>query len=340
MNKRGFTLIEIIVASVLLALIAGSTTLVLARSLKTRDASGARQDAMSRAQSAATLIANDIAQAAREPDLRFGLVRVIPSGGLEGRDEVLMLARTGRTVRSNPEIPEGPVHEVQYRVVDGPSKDEPAALWRREDPYVDDFVDAGGVATPIVPGIVELKVEAYDGNSWSSQWDSDELGYPVAVRVTATATGAMGSTSERRTARAIVAIDRTPLPGTITMPPEATASTGNTTTPGTGTGTGTGQFGGGNGGGNTGGGGGGGGRPGGAGPPGGGDGAGGGRPGGGRPGGGGGGGQPGGPRPGGGGAPPGGNQPPGGNGGGGPIITVPGGPGSGAGGGGGGGGGG
>ena len=64
-----------------------------------------------------------------------------------------------------------------------------SALWQRRDAVPDDNPEGGGTVTPLVDGIIGLKVEAYDGESWYPDWDSDFDGIPWALRVTVLATG-------------------------------------------------------------------------------------------------------------------------------------------------------
>lgn len=209
-TNPGFTLVEVIVGVVIVALLGGATTLVLSRSIKTRDTLASRHEAFQRAQAAAEMIARDIANVARDNNLQMTRVRL--TGG--ARSEVLLKTMGTRTVRPASPQNEGPVHEVQYRV--DPVGDGQQALWKREDPFPDEYNDAGGVANPIVPGVVSIAVEAYDGASWTDQWDSDSDGYPHAVKVTVVAGG--GTEGFVTTARQIVAIDRVPLPETPTTP--------------------------------------------------------------------------------------------------------------------------
>jgi type II secretion system protein J len=244
MTRRGFTLVEVIVASVIITLIAGATTVVILRALKSKDSSAARQEAFSRAYAAAQLVAKDLHRLTRERDASRVRLLLTPggSGASAGGeavgvyDDVLMLVSTLRSVRPMGERAESPVHEVQYRVKPDPDAGEDVqALWKREDPYPDDYLDAGGVASPVVTGIVGMSVEATDaGEAWDSVWDSDYDGIPHAVRVTVTAEGGGVTSKVRSTARVVVAIDRTPIPKDLpTTTPTSTGGGGtqNPTTP-------------------------------------------------------------------------------------------------------------
>ena len=74
------------------------------------------------------------------------------------------------------------------------------------------------MATPVANGIVSLQLEAFDGTSWFSQWDSDELGIPMAVRITVTSTG-MEFLQELDTSlvtlRTVVPLDRVVAPADL-----------------------------------------------------------------------------------------------------------------------------
>lgn len=234
-RRRAFTLVELIVASVIITLIAGATTLVIVRAVKTRSASAARQEAMSRAMTAVELISRDVRQVVREHEPTRVLFRVTTAGppsspaGLSAgaSDQVLMLVNSLRPVRALTDQPESPIHEVQYALRPVPNADT-QSLWKRADPLPDETLDSGGVATPLVDGVVALRIEATDeAGVWRTDWDSDFDGYPHAVRISVIASGGAGSTETRATARTVVALDRTPLPKAL--PTTTTATTTGTT---------------------------------------------------------------------------------------------------------------
>src|SRR5262249_31110136 len=152
--RPAFTLVELIVATVVGALVAGGAVVSMSQLLKVKARSLGRQQAFDRAEAAASRIAFDARCIVRHHDLKFGKVQVIDRGsGDEARAELLMLIRTLRPVRGRDDAPESPEHEVQYRVIPGGPADPRPALWRREDPVPDQYLDSGGVATPVVPGV-------------------------------------------------------------------------------------------------------------------------------------------------------------------------------------------
>jgi type II secretion system protein J len=227
-GRAGFTLVEIIVVTLIIAMISGATTLVISRSLAVKRTSAVRHEAHARAQAALTMIVRDLQNIARENDPARALLRVSSSGARDpssARDELLLFVRSNSVVRPTSPQAEGPFREVQYRVQDDPDPDDlrlPVSLWRREDPFPDDYVDAGGVAAPVVSGVVGLRFEAADRDgTWLRVWDSDQDGYPYAIRVTVTA-ASLDTNDQPFTvvARGVVPIDRTPLPR-VPVPPLA-----------------------------------------------------------------------------------------------------------------------
>ncbi|HLP85565.1 MAG TPA: type II secretion system protein GspJ [Phycisphaerales bacterium] len=267
-SRSGFTAAELIVGIVIIALIATSTTSVMSRLVASREVVASNRQAFARANDAAGRIALDLSNAVRDAEMEQCKVQVIDSGTSgPPRDEVLVLMRSLRGVRSETvrgNAPEGDEFEAQYRLVqgDGGMMD----LWRRVDPALDETIDGGGVASPVVAGLTSLSVEASDGNKWFAAWDSDSDGLPHAVRVVVTARSDNARTEV--TVRRVVAIDRVPLApkdeenanGSSDAPasddtaqpqqqPTGGSGTGGTGTGGTGTGgTGAGGTGGGTGG--------------------------------------------------------------------------------------------
>jgi len=219
LNSRragGFTLVELIAASVIVAMIGAATALVIFRMSRTARGSAA-QEAFARADAGAALMARDVLTASRENDLTFAKLSIAHGGQTDpaqARDSITVLSLCGRPVRALPSHNESPAHEVQYRVdkpqgTDG--REAPlSSLMKREDPNPDEYLDAGGVVTPVVPGIVGLRIQAYDGTNWFDDWDTDSDGYPHAVRITVSASSDDGRVV--RVSRRTISLDRTPLP--------------------------------------------------------------------------------------------------------------------------------
>jgi uncharacterized membrane protein YgcG len=222
--RRSFTMIEMIVAAVIVSFVLGSVSISLMQIGKARTTSRLRLQANLRAQAALEAIRRDIAGVMRSEDLF--LTRVLltdeveyTSLGTMDRDDLLIFSDRVRPTRELEYNGEGMEYETQYRVVDD---DLGPVLLQRRDPVPDRYWAGGGTVTPVGEGVVSLKIEAYDGQWWWDEWDSDELGLPWAMRVTVTTLGsdsgadAYAEPAMFATLRTIVAIDRTPVP----PPPE------------------------------------------------------------------------------------------------------------------------
>jgi hypothetical protein len=96
------------------------------------------------------------------------------------------------------------------------------ALWQRRDAVPDEYPRGGGVATPLVAGVVSLAAEAYDGELWYQDWDSDYHGLPLAVRITVVASGHREGQdvldAPLATLRTVMSIDRVVPPETGAQP--------------------------------------------------------------------------------------------------------------------------
>ncbi len=217
-HRRGFTLVEIMVGSVILAIVASATTTAMVGLARTKSISAAKQQSMERAHSAVTAIAGDAIRLVRDHDLYYTRV-VIVDDTRHGQpmDDLLLIIRTIEPVRGVFGIAEGADFEVQYRLEDletemSPVTEsaDPMALWKRADPAMDEYQFAGGIATLMASGILSLSVEAYDGEEWVDEWDSDVDGLPHGLRISVEAQDDRGVRTAL--ARRTVAIDRTPLP--------------------------------------------------------------------------------------------------------------------------------
>lgn len=224
-THRGFTLVELLVAAVIAAIVAGSAVASVSQMLRLKAKSAARQQAFERADIAAERMCLDMCNIVRHHNLQFARVTVTDGGsGTQANDGLMLLTRSVRPVRNEMDAAEGGEYEVQYRVQAAGATDPRPALWRRCDPAHDLYQDAGGVAAPVVRGVKSLSIQAYDGNEWFEAWDSDSDGYPHAIRIEITTESDDGLASAM--CRRTVAMDRTPLPP---VPAEETDSGGSTT---------------------------------------------------------------------------------------------------------------
>ncbi len=190
-SQRAFTIIELVIAIAVSAIVVVTIGTVLSRVARARDASRLRLDAVTRASAALDNVRRDLASVIRDSDLYFTRVvlydgmTVTPYGVMD-RDEVLIYNNRLRPMQRDAYAGEGGEYESQYRIEDDR---DGSVLWMRRDAVPDENGEGGGTAMPAVDGIVGVSIEAYDGEAWYPDWNSDELGLPWALRVTVTATG-------------------------------------------------------------------------------------------------------------------------------------------------------
>jgi type II secretion system protein J len=219
-SKSGFTVVELVIAIAVSAIVVVTIGSVLSRISRARDAARLRLDAVSRASAALDNVRRDLASVIRDSDLFF--TRVVLYDGMTStpygqmdRDEVLIYNNRLRPLQRDEYAGEGGEYESQYRIQDDR---DGSVLWMRRDAVPDENGEGGGTAMPSVDGVVGISIEAYDGETWYPDWDSDELGLPWALRVTVTATGDEAGSDATDPSRSL-AVLRTQVPIDRIVPP-------------------------------------------------------------------------------------------------------------------------
>mgnify|MGYP002628258868 FL=1 len=219
-TRRGFTLVELIIAGIIAVIVVGTLGTSLSQLARARASSKVRLNAHLRANTALEKIRRELQQVIRSDNLIDTRILLTgdsvnsPIGDL-ARNDVLIYSTKLSPVRNKTYEGDGIEHEVQLRVTDDESG---SALWMRDDAVPDDNEGGGGKAAPMMDGIIGLYIEASDGTDWYDSWDSDINGLPVALRVTVSSAGdAQGAdffadSRELMSLRTIVPIDRVPPP--------------------------------------------------------------------------------------------------------------------------------
>lgn len=216
--RRAFTLAELILASVIGTLVLGSITASIRSVANARNMSQDRLSAYMRADAALAMMRREIATVIRSDDL-FDTRVLVLDGGPDQRplDEILVFNNDLTTSRADNRFEsDGQEWETHLRVEDD---DQGSALWRRRDAVPDEYPLGGGLAEPMIEGILSLSILCWDGEQWWDDWDSDLRGMPWAIRVEIVATGADRLEDEVEATRAVlrttVAIDRVAPPRDI-----------------------------------------------------------------------------------------------------------------------------
>lgn len=187
-RRRGFTMIEVLLAGMIIVMIAGSVTITIAQLGRARNDTKRRLDAYLRADSALAAIRRDVASVVRSDDLFYSRLLILDgSTDVADDDQLLVFSTRLRPIRNTDAYTgEGQEYETQYRIE---WDEQGPALHVRRDVMPDEYPLGGGTVLPMVESVVELSFEAYDGYDWYQVWDSDVSGLPRAVRIMVTASG-------------------------------------------------------------------------------------------------------------------------------------------------------
>ncbi|MCZ6542997.1 MAG: hypothetical protein O6768_04970 [Planctomycetota bacterium] len=218
-HRRGFTLLELLLAGLVTALVLGAVTISLSQFNQAKAGGKTRLQAYLRADTALNALRRDIASVLRDDDLFLTRLLVVDGSAQTGighvdRDEILLFNTRFRPIRNLDFIGEGMEYETQFRIEED---DGGAVLWQRRSAMPDEYPRGGGLAVPLVDGMVALAIEAYDGDLWYEQWDSDIDGLPLAIRVTVTAHSDRRNGDDLHTTPA--AVLRTVIPIDRVLPP-------------------------------------------------------------------------------------------------------------------------
>lgn len=178
-NKNGFTLVEVMVASMIGAFIA----IVAVGTLKAVSASAQMLDenieSTAEVRFASRLIANDLMNLYRDSNsLNSRLV-----GTIEESDgdlfSALVLYSVGRA-KARIDEPEGDVYEVEYYLV---KDEEKSSLMRRLWPNPDEVSTPGGILSVIAEDVNSFVVRYFDGEQWQIDWPEELESIPELVEV-------------------------------------------------------------------------------------------------------------------------------------------------------------
>ena len=202
----------------IMAMLFAAITIAMGQIVQAKNGSQERMTAFMRADTALRSIRSDLVSVLRRQDLFETWVLLeddaIPMDDLEvNRDWILVFNNQLRAMRSIEYNGEGVEYESSWQILDD---EDGAVLWHRRDALPDTYPRAGGTITPLVEGIIELNIEAWDGEQWMSEWDSDYDGLPRGFRITVTSTGAKTGMDALDaplvSLRTVVPVERVPLP--------------------------------------------------------------------------------------------------------------------------------
>jgi len=180
LRNSGFTLVEVLVASMLGTFVA----LVTVGTFKAFSASAemveSNIDAAGEVRFASKLIATDLVNLYRDSSSEYTkLVGTIEETEV-GELSCLTFYTAGRA-KARIDQPEGDVYEVEYYLL---KDEEQSALFRRLWPNPNEEAEPGGILTVIAEDIDVFEVRYFDGEEWQIEWPEEMESVPELVEVT------------------------------------------------------------------------------------------------------------------------------------------------------------
>jgi len=178
MLRKGFTLMEVMIASFILAIVSAMLWSGFSQTSKTIKAVINDQSKYHELRTALNIIIRDLSSAYLSKNINpVNITRKIVFRG-EDTPPIDRLHFVSFThIRRIKDSHEGDMAEISY--FDMPDREDPDIinLMRREDPYIDDDPERGGRAIPIVRDIKEFDVTYYDEtmDQWLDSWDTEEV---------------------------------------------------------------------------------------------------------------------------------------------------------------------
>ena len=181
-RRNGFTLIEVLVAIAIFAMLSVSAYQVLNQVQRSNQQSIEHTDRLKAIQRALVIIDNDFRQIALRQFRTNGeepssLLLVYQDGLLESDEKGVMFARLGW---QNPQqmFPRGEIAKVGYRI----REETLERVWWR---YPDTPAGQEGIVTPVLGEVESLEMRFFLDGQWSNEWNVEKT-LPAAVSITFT----------------------------------------------------------------------------------------------------------------------------------------------------------
>lgn len=179
-QQAGLTLVELIVATTLTTLVAGSTVGILRSTAAARERAQNQLAVQQQARAAVLAIATALANADRYPDRDAVFEGLDDWLGEMPADQIRFFTVSKRKVRWGQ--PESDLRECKFFLTEASEQALPA-LMRRTDPTRNETPDEGGVLECMAENVLGLNLLYHDGMGWCEDWPQGSRGRPLAVRI-------------------------------------------------------------------------------------------------------------------------------------------------------------
>lgn len=196
MNKKGFTLLEILVGMAILAFMATMIWQISSGNIDAKERVEKRDEVFQMSRIAIERIVDDLEMAFLVTNSQFlgkaqdgTSAKTIFKGEDTGHFDTVNFASFSnwRMFRNSKESDQA---EIGYYVVPDEEERDLYRLMRRVSPYFDNNGTEGGRSEPVAENISSFDLEYYDGRQgeWTKEWNSEEVDQkdklPRAVKVT------------------------------------------------------------------------------------------------------------------------------------------------------------
>ena len=179
-KRRGFTMIEVLLGTVIVSFIALISISVLNSIITGRNKIEKNQDAASELRFVSRMLKNDLQNLYRDSEKK-NVKFLGTSMGVSSSVTSLTFYCVNRQ-KARSAYPESDFYEVEYMLS---SKDDKFKLLRRLWPAPDpEREDAGGVVMPFAESIVDFSIRYLDNfHEWHNEWDWKKQSLPTMVEV-------------------------------------------------------------------------------------------------------------------------------------------------------------
>jgi general secretion pathway protein J len=175
-SRRGFTLVEVMIAAAITAVIGVMVAGSFRRAASARELAEAQDERFAGARVTLTRLAREISEAYVSDHFdrkRFRERPTVFEGKDRGDRDTLLFATMahGRLVRDAKQSDQA---VVEYAVEPDPEREGSLALWRREKPRIDDDPERGGTRAIVAEHVKAFDVEYWDWKrqEWARAWSS------------------------------------------------------------------------------------------------------------------------------------------------------------------------
>lgn len=181
MRSRAFTLVELLAALAVTALVVGASGIILTSVTRTRGAINQRMESDAEARAALDAIALALTNVRRPRNQQQIVLDGIDDWfGDIPADRVRFFTISRRVIREG--LSESDVREVEF-FLSQPEDGSLPALLRRTDPTYNGEEDGGGVIERVAGNIIGLQITYFDGQQWRDEWLEKQHAWPTAIRV-------------------------------------------------------------------------------------------------------------------------------------------------------------